>query len=248
MRIKELTGLFICCLLGLLLTACASSTPKEDEAAKQAQAERKEKTKVYFSGMTAQKVTAVTESCSNVNQSSKKLSWTELVGKANGCVKAANWSAVEAWAFEISRNNIESPWGLYYYSVAAEAKQDYPRAMWMIQAAMKKSAADVALFRYQKGRVLWEMNPCEAALTEIETALKFDPTLVAAHDFLGDARLRVADYKRAEQHFAAALKLDPTDGPAQKGLALVAMQTGSRSVAQVSSPSSNEVKKQGVEK
>jgi tetratricopeptide (TPR) repeat protein len=248
MRIKKYSILG----LSLLLAACASSSPQLDENEKQSQAERKEKTKVYFSGMTAQKVEDISDSCYYVGLSSKKFSWTELIAQVNGCVRVGNWGAVEGWAFEISRNNIDSPWGLYYYSVAAEAKKDFPRALWMIEKAMKKSTTDVALFRYQRGRVLWEMSPSEAALSEVETALKFDPSLVAAHEFLGEARFRSADYKAAEKHFTAALTLDPKSRRAQKGLASLAMQTGSRTVASTavvtSGTSSKEPQKEGAQK
>ncbi len=211
-------------LASLALAGCASSgstsgakpgaTAKSDSKSN-SQAAEQSKVDLYLQGLTASPVTATTETCS----AAKSTSWKTMVSKAAACVRSSQWSLVEDFAYDLSRSDMDSPWGLYFYSLAAEGKKDYPRALWMIEAAIKKASPKVALFRYQKGRLMWLEKPSDAALKEIEAAVKADPTLVDGHAFLGDARLRSWDLSQAENHFSAALKIRSNHYEAVRGLA-----------------------------
>lgn len=201
----------------LVLAGCASSgtktsgttTKKTDDAAQQARVD------VYLQGLTASPVTSASETCSPT----KSTSWKTMVSKASACVRTGQWAQVEEFAYEISRADVDSPWGLYFYSLAAEGKKDFHRALWMIEAAIKKASPKVALFRYQKGRLMWLEKPSEAALKEIEAAVKVDPKLLDGHVFLGDARLRTFDLSQAESHYSRALQLKSNSYEAVRGMA-----------------------------
>ena len=208
----------------LALAGCASAPGQKDDV------DRKARTQVFFEGLQSQRAQDVTGSCHQVPPNAKNATasqtWKSLVDEASACVKAGSWQAVDGWAFELSRSYVDSPWGLYYFSVSAEAMHDEPRALWMIDAAMKKTSMDVAVFRYQKSRILWSTKPSEAALKEAQVALDLDPTLIDAHNFLGDALFHTEDFKEAARHYEAALKLSAGDAHALKGLQMVQVQTG----------------------
>lgn len=196
----------------LALTACASQGTKPESTAKN---EDTTKVEMYLQGLSASPVAATGDSCS----ATKSDSWKTLVSKASACARTGQWTMVEDFAYLISKLDLNSPWGLYFYSIAAEGKKDYPRALWMIEAAIKKTGNRVALFRYQKGRLMWSEKPSESALKEIEAAAKADPTLLDAQVFLGDARLRSWDLSQAEDHFAQALKIKSNYYEAVRGMA-----------------------------
>lgn len=197
----------------LLLAGCATSgTPTKQGSTPAARAP---KVDLYLAGHSATPVTNVSESCTPF----KSASWKTLVGKASACAKSGQWTLVEEYAYEISKADMDSPWGLYFYSLAAEGKKDFPRAIWMVEAALKKAGPNVALFRYQKGRLLWALKPAESALKEVEAALKADPSLVDGHVFLGDARMRSWELSTAENHFSTALQLKSNNYEAVRGMA-----------------------------
>lgn len=203
-------------LASLVLAGCASTgTPTAATARKSDSAVQQAKVDVYLQGLTATPVASAGETCTAV----KNASWKTMVSKASACVRSAQWALVEDYAYELSRTDVDSPWGLYFYSLAAEGKKDYHRALWMIEAAIKKASPKVALFRYQKGRLMWLDKPSEAALKEIEAAVKADPNLIDGYVFLGDARLRSWDLSQAENHFSAAVRLKSNHYEAVRGLA-----------------------------
>jgi tetratricopeptide (TPR) repeat protein len=199
-------------LSALLLAGCATSGTPTKQAT---QTQRSPKVDLYLAGHSSAPVNTVSESCTPF----KSASWKTLVGKASACAKSGQWTLVEEYAYEISKADMDSPWGLYFYSLAAEGKKDFPRAIWMIEAAIKKSGPNVALFRYQKGRLLWALKPTESALKEVELALKTDPSLVDGHVFLGDARMRSWELSTAENHFNTALQLKSNYYEAVRGMA-----------------------------
>jgi tetratricopeptide (TPR) repeat protein len=230
---RNLNKIFLA-MTALALAACASSPAQKEDA------DRKARSQVFFEGLQSQRATDSAGSCHQVSANAKASvtaqSWKTLISEASACVKAENWQAVDGWAFELSRSQADSPWGLYYFSVAAEGQHDYARATWMIEAAIKKSGHDVAIFRYQKARILWTIKPSESALKEAQAALDLDPALIDAHNFLGDARFRTEDFKAAAQHYESALKISATDVHALKGLQAIQIQTGKAPERAVASP------------
>src|SRR5690606_12764514 len=93
-------------------------------------------------------------------------------------------SQLEEVANHLSRKDHMAPWGPYYLSLAAEARKDYDRALWMVELALKKSP-EQGILSYQKGRIIWALEDYTQALELFETALDHDPKILDAHMMLG---------------------------------------------------------------
>lgn len=135
----------------------------------------------------------------------KQTTWTEWVKMANGCLRENRWKEVEAIGHRLAQIEPQSPWGVYYLSLAALERQDYRRALWMIDVALAKAPA-IGIFNYQKGRVLWFMKENVAALASVEESLRFDSDNVAAHFLLGQIYLRDLDFSKAAEHLSLVFK------------------------------------------
>ena len=62
--------------------------------------------------------------------------------------------------------------------------------------------------------------PCEAAYKPLKRCVELDPDHAVAHSCLGNVLLNVReDLPRAEEHFQAAVRLDPKLAPARFALA-----------------------------
>lgn len=216
MRTQKLT----IALLALTLTACASAPKQEVVDAKPSEA-----MKIYFEGVsivTAPKSSG--EKCAYTSADAKG-NWKSLVRHASQCAKGGNWKMVELIAEEMSKNEINSPWSAYFHSLAAERTSDLPRAVWMIELAMKK-APGAALFHYQKGRVLWQLKEYKGAVKEITTATHLDGKFAEAHIFLAQTHHRNLNYEKAATHYQQALTVEGSHPICLQGLADVRMAQG----------------------
>ena len=153
--------------------------------------------------------------------------WKELVMHANGCVNDKNWATLDRLAAIIARNDIDSPWGAYFYSVAAEANADFSRAIWMAELAEKKAGGRAGLFFYQRGHVMLTMKETIKAMDDFEKALSLEPALNDAHLFLAQIYHRDQQLDKATKHYAAILTFEPKNYAALTGLAEVKVRGGS---------------------
>ncbi len=135
----------------------------------------------------------------------EKVEWRKVIPMANACVSAKDWRKVELIGRHLGQNAPLTPWGAYYMSLAANARKDYPRAVWMIQLALKKAPKE-GLFNYQLGRLHWEMEDDVAALQELEKAIELNPKLTDAQWIIGQIALKRGDHKKAERHLTMALE------------------------------------------
>lgn len=217
--------------LGLLSAACASSPTsgiKEDKLAAARSAP-------YVDGVNVVPVgTRGSQggSCSVPNLSLKAKSegpskdWKDLLGRANTCVSEKNWGTLENLANEMARADIDSPWAAYYLSVAAEAKGDLPRAMWMVELAQKKAGGKSGLLLYQRGRVWLRMKETSKAVADIQKAVGLEPRLAEGHLFLAEIYSRDLEADKAVTHFRAALDKDAKNYRALTGLAEALLAKG----------------------
>lgn len=135
----------------------------------------------------------------------KRTTWIEWVKMANGCLRENRWKEVEVIGNRLAQTEPQSPWGVYYLSLGALERQDYRRALWMIDVALTK-APETGIFHYQKGRVLWFMKENLAALVSVEESLRFDSGNIAAHYLLGQIYLRDLDFSKASDHLSLVIK------------------------------------------
>ena len=134
---------------------------------------------------------------------SKIKRWSSIMRRVNNCVQGRNWDSVEHAGSQMARFRPLSPWGAYYMSLAAEGKKHYPRALWMIDLALKKDV-QVSVLHYQKARILWLLEQEEEAKKEMKIAdqISDKKTRVPEVSFtLGAAGFLAKDCHQAMSYF-----------------------------------------------
>ena len=157
--------------------------------------------------------------------------WKDLVSRASGCVSEKNWSKLETLATIIARNDMDSPWGAYFFSVAAEGQNDYSRAIWMSELAQKKAGGRAGLFFYQRGHVLYSMKETNKAMADMEKAISIEPGFVEAHLYLAQIYHRDQQLDKADKHYQAAIAADPKNYVALSGEAECKLRLGANAEA-----------------
>ena len=145
--------------------------------------------------------------------------WKDLVGRADTCVNEHNWPVLENLANEMSKADLDNPWPAYFLSLAAEARVDLSRAMWMTELANKKSGEKVALFIYQRGRLCLKMGDIGKAMIDLQKSVAMEPNFLEGQLFLAEIFNRDQDFGKAEAYYRAALKADGKSYVALTGLA-----------------------------
>jgi len=194
-------------MIVLLLAGCAS---KPSKTAKAAPEQAKEEVKATYT----EKVKAA--SLDNLGRMPcprdgawNGQDWRKIIPMANGCVKAKDWRKVENIGAYLGVHAHLTPWGAYYMSVAAGARKDYPRAVWMMELALKKAPGE-GLFHYQLGRMHWEMEDDTSALKHLKMASEMNPTLTDAHWVMGQIALQRGEMNQAQELLEKALNNEPT--------------------------------------
>ncbi len=134
--------------------------------------------------------------------------WKTLLESINNCAQTNQWLSVETTAQELVKTNVNSPWGPYYLSLAAEYNKDLPRALWMIDLAIKKASSQMAILQYQRGRLLWLLDQKDLAYKEMTLSARLDKTVFDANLFLAEVAYHELDYKAAEVKFKEVLSVD----------------------------------------
>ena len=147
----------------------------------------------------------------------------DLVGRANTCVSDKNWSTLEAVAYEMAKSDAHSPWTAYFLSLAADARGDDSRAMWMIEQALKKTGGSTALFVYQRGRIWDHMREPAKAFLDIKNAVALEPALIEGELYLGQIYARDLEEAKASVAFQHVLAADATNYAALMGLGEVSL-------------------------
>jgi tetratricopeptide (TPR) repeat protein len=201
-------------LSGFLLFACAHQGPSEDMA-HQSKAKSliddhaKINTDLYFEifnykPFALNKSTGV---CLQVADLKGK-DWKSLLETVNHCAEQNQWLSVETIGYELLKTNVNSPWGAYYLSLAAEYNRDLPRALWMVDLAIKKASSQMAILQFQRGRVLWLLDQKSQAIKEFTLSAKLDKNIFDANLFLAEISYHDLEYKTAAQKFKEVLAVD----------------------------------------
>jgi tetratricopeptide (TPR) repeat protein len=148
--------------------------------------------------------------------------WKRIPPFANACVKAKDWSKVEKMGNNLATRAYLTPWGPYYLAVAAEGRKDYPRAIWMLELALKKAPKE-GLFHYELARIHWDLGDDADAVKHMKSASELSPNLTEAHATMGELALGRHEYSEAEGYFQKALNNDDKHLPALLGMAMVTM-------------------------
>lgn len=202
------------------LTACASKPVVEDKNV--AKVDPKEEVKATFT----EKFSAIEVGLINNKTPCPKdgawnnADWRRIIPMANACVRTADWRKVEAMGAHMGVHAHLTPWGPYYMSLAAGARKDYPRAIWMLELALKKAPQE-GLFHYQMGRIYWEMDDDTAALKSLKTASDLNPSLTDAHWVMGQISLQRGELGEAERQLMRAIDNNFKHWPALMAMASV---------------------------
>lgn len=143
--------------------------------------------------------------------------YNQLMVLANACASLGKGERLEQLGALMAKKDHDQPWGAFYLSLASEMNKDYRRALWMIDLAIKKSPTQ-ALFSYQKGRILWELDERGASVAMHNEAIKKNPNFLNAHIFLAKLYLRDQNWSGASSHFKTILSLDSSNVEATMGL------------------------------
>jgi tetratricopeptide (TPR) repeat protein len=198
----HLKSIVICLTMVVMMAGCASSrktTPISDSAAAQA----------FLSDVQAKsaRLESATVRCPSSNKAWQGQSWKKLMSYANACTLAHNDAMVESIGNEMATSDPLSPWGPYYLSLAAQSKNDLPRALWMADLATKKASKSSILI-YQKARVLFAMDDTSNAVESFRRVLQIDPNFVEANLALGHILYREQYLAEALPYFEKALQFD----------------------------------------
>lgn len=202
-------------LPAFLIQGCASSS-MTSKASGKTESGTSLPPSAYYSTRTGAKPSR--ESCPASDKSWRKESLRNLVRLAGHCVQLGQEARVEAMGDLLAQNHPNEPWGAYFLSLAAEMRKEYPRALWMIDLALKKSPR-LAMLHYQKARVSWAMGDYRLAILSYKTAIQENPKFVDAHLFLAQVHYRDQDFKDAAKHFSAVVDIEPENVSALVGLA-----------------------------
>lgn len=150
--------------------------------------------------------------------------WRKSVSFANACVKSKDWGKVERIGEYLAKSAHLTPWGPYFLSLAAHSRKDYPRAVWMLELAIKK-APEEGLFHYQMGRLAWDQGDEVSALKEMKLASDLNPSLVDAHYVVGYLAMQKGDLSEGEKRLKKALAVDPRHLPTVMAIATLRMKS-----------------------
>lgn len=186
----------IIAILGLM--GCQASAPKTQSVVSTVPVE------VYTRGLQSvdAKQAKRDGSCpSRVKKSSKDLAWRDLLDQLNACVAKSRYGTAQQLNELLTRREPFSPWSVYYKSLFAEHANQYPRAMWMINLAIKRSPK-TGLFYFQRGRLNHLAKNVPAATEDFEKAVDRDPSLVSSYLYLAQVHARDLSYKKAAGYLA----------------------------------------------
>lgn len=178
---------------------------------------RKKGPSPYSASWVGQDGTSGSKECATDN-GFMKLQWKQLVTLSGQCVRAKNFIQVERIANQLAKIEPESPWGGYFLSLAAEAKKDMPRAYWMVELALKKAPED-GIILFQRARLHWSEKNHTLALKDLESAIKYNPSIPDAHLQMAQVQFTLGDISSAIDSFNRTLQLDSNQELAWYGLA-----------------------------
>ena len=217
---KYQTRFLIWGALALGVIGCAQAPVNQSEyVAKKVEASYFEK----VNGITVAQFRS-SASCPNDPSSMSSSDWKRLSAMASACVKSQEWAKVEKLGNAIAIKGKLTPWGPYFLSLAAESRKDYPRAIWMLELALKKAPKE-GILQYQLGRVHWLMGNDLDALKYLKQASETNPSLVEAHWTTGLVALSGDNFSEAESALNRALAVDSRHWPSIATLAEVKMRT-----------------------
>jgi hypothetical protein len=86
-----------------------------------------------------------------------------ILEMANNCYVSKQYDVTEKLALELAKFKETRPMGLYYLSVASDARDQKEKALWLADELLKTQAEN-PLVIYQKGRLMYQLEDINAAI------------------------------------------------------------------------------------
>ncbi len=86
-----------------------------------------------------------------------------ILDNANACYVSKQYDITEKLSLELAKLKETRVLGLYYLSLAADAREQKEKALWLIDQLMKTQSEN-ALVLYQKGRLMYELEDINTAI------------------------------------------------------------------------------------
>lgn len=151
------------------------------------------------------------------------LPWQKMVSVANACVKAKDFLKVEKIGDHLARSAHLTPWGPYFLALSAESRHDSPRAVWMLELALKKAPKE-GIFHYELGRIQWDAKADQEAIKHLKLASELSPSLTGAHWVLGQMAMQRNELSEADRLLQKALASNSEHGPSLLAMAQLKIQ------------------------
>lgn len=88
---------------------------------------------------------------------------TAILENANSCYVSKQYDMTEKLSLELAKFKETRLLGLYYLSLAAEARDQRTKALWLIDESLKAQSEN-PLILYQKGRLMYQLEDINAAI------------------------------------------------------------------------------------
>lgn len=212
---KNQLSYIIFAALGLSLVGCASAPAVKKSADSTVEVKPTYSEKVPTAPVA---LARAAQTCPSSPAVWENQDWRKVTAMANACVKANDWYKVETLGNHLSVKASLTPWGPYYLALAAGSRKDYPRAVWMLELALKKSPSE-GLFHYELGRIAWELGDDAQAKQRMKTASDLSPSLTEAHWVVGQLAVDAQDLREAEMRLRKALDSNSKHWPSIMSMA-----------------------------
>lgn len=209
--------LILISVLSLILAGCSTAPARQDAPiAKKIEAS-------YFDKVEGVPLSEARGECPKSEAPLAEVSWEKMMPMAAACVKAQDWFRLEQVGNALATRGHRTPWGPYYLSLSAESRKDYPRAIWMLELAIKKAPKE-GILHYQLGRIHWLQGNDIVALKNLKQASELNPSLTDAHFISGVVALNSDKLGEAESALKLALRNDSRHFPATMAMADLKMK------------------------
>ncbi|MGZ3781052.1 MAG: tetratricopeptide repeat protein [Pseudobdellovibrionaceae bacterium] len=181
------------------------------------------------SDMTIGKVSRFeTKSAGSCNRSAistgqlNKINPTEVAGY---CYTSKQYDMVEKLGLELAKASTTRPLGLFYISLAAEAKGYPNKAMWMIESALK-AQPEASVYVYQKARLIYKDEGLNTAMPFFEKVLDMQMPSTEMQTYAAVKAFSEGDFTRtiekisslsSEQLYTLNVGIVASESYAQKG-------------------------------
>jgi Uncharacterized protein conserved in bacteria len=149
--------------------------------------------------------TGGTRACSKAVLNGGNLDKLNAMEFAGNCYSSKQYDVLEKFGLEIAKNKDQRAMGLFYVSLATEARGNNEKALWMVEQALKIQP-EAAPYVYQKARLTYKGDGMIAAMPFFDKVLDMQMPSLEMKTFAGVKAFSEGDFNRAVDNFSALSK------------------------------------------